>query len=124
MELITDSVVPGRWREARGPPTPAELQSTSILRVKVKSGSAKVRAGEPHDDARDMADTELCARVWTGVVPVHETIGEPIPGPSNSRAVPAYIRDYIKDSNEVSEETATQAAVEPPKKKKAEESDD
>ncbi|EJT80039.1 hypothetical protein GGTG_00045 [Gaeumannomyces tritici R3-111a-1] len=124
MELITDSVVPGRWRDARGPPTPAELQSTSILRVRVKSGSAKVRVGEPHDEARDTADAELCARVWSGVVPVHETFGEPIPGPSNSRAVPTYIRDYVKDTNEVSAETAVQAAVEPLKKEKAKESDD
>ncbi|KAL8418847.1 hypothetical protein RB594_002160 [Gaeumannomyces avenae] len=124
MELITNSVVPGRWRDARGPPTPAELQSTSVLRVRVKSGSAKVRVGEPHDEARDTTDAELCARVWSGVVPVHETLGEPIPGPSNSRAVPTYIRDYVKDTNEVSAETAVQVAVEPLKKEKAKESDD
>ncbi|KAL8305892.1 hypothetical protein RB601_009234 [Gaeumannomyces tritici] len=62
--------------------------------------------------------------ITDSVVPVHETFGEPIPGPSNSRAVPTYIRDYVKDTNEVSAETAVQAAVEPLKKEKAKESDD
>lgn len=41
MELITNSVVRDRWRHTRVPPNGAEMQSTSILRVKIAGGSAK-----------------------------------------------------------------------------------
>jgi hypothetical protein len=35
MELITNSVVPDRWKHTRVPPNNAEMQSTQILKVKV-----------------------------------------------------------------------------------------
>jgi len=45
MELITNSVCPGRWQNSRVPPDAAEMSSTQIMRVKVENGSAKVREG-------------------------------------------------------------------------------
>ncbi|KAI0434162.1 hypothetical protein F5Y09DRAFT_337849 [Xylaria sp. FL1042] len=71
MELITNSVVRDRYRHTRVPPNNAEMQSTSILRVKIASGSAKLRSGMPSDEKADLADAALLGRVWTGVVPVH-----------------------------------------------------
>lgn len=99
MELITNSVVPDRWRHTRLPPTKAELQSTGILRVRVASGSAKIRAGQAHDDKHDMDNEALVDSVWTGVLPVHQAMGEPLPSPYNKIGVPAHIADYHKDFN-------------------------
>lgn len=45
MELITNSVCPGRWHNSRVPPDAAEMSSTQIMRMRVESGSAKVREG-------------------------------------------------------------------------------
>lgn len=117
MELITDGVAAGRWAQSRQPPTSAEIQSTSVLRVKIQSGSAKVRAGEPHEEVKDAKDEELVSRVWTGVVPVYETLGKPVPGSANGVSeVPGYLADYVKDSNDVSLDRALKATVEPKKK--------
>ncbi|KAJ4293879.1 hypothetical protein N0V88_005393 [Collariella sp. IMI 366227] len=80
MELITNSVVPSRWENSRVPPNNAEMQSTSVLKVKIATGSAKIRSGGPHDERGDMEDEKLLDRVWTGVVPVYSVMGEPVPG--------------------------------------------
>jgi hypothetical protein len=69
MELITNSVVPRRWANSRVPPNAAEMQSTSVLRVRIATGSAKIRTGGPHDERGDLEDEGLLDRVWTGVVP-------------------------------------------------------
>ncbi|KAK3945557.1 hypothetical protein QBC46DRAFT_302654 [Diplogelasinospora grovesii] len=120
MELITNGVIADRWGHTRTPPNSSEMQSTSILRVSIKTGSAKIRTGMPHDDRSDMVDTELLQRVWTGVVPVYQTLGTPIPGPYNKlQNPPEYIHEYIADTNTDTKENAEKAAateVEPPKK--------
>jgi hypothetical protein len=113
MRLITDGVVAGRWRQTRVPPNAAEMQSTSILRVKIASGSAKVRTGMPHDDRGDLSDEALLDRVWTGVVPVYQTFGAPVPGPYNRLdTAPAYLADYVNYGNEQSKEYAEGPALE------------
>ncbi|KAH9907313.1 hypothetical protein F4778DRAFT_530817 [Xylariomycetidae sp. FL2044] len=113
MRLITDAVVRDRYRHTRVPPSAAELASTGILRVRVAAGSAKVRSGPPSDDDRtDRADEALLDRVWTGVVPVHLTMGEPVPGPYNRVGeVPAYLREYRDGFNEDARETAMEAVT-------------
>ncbi|KAI0408448.1 hypothetical protein F4802DRAFT_413329 [Xylaria palmicola] len=116
MELITDGVVRGRWRHTRVPPSAAEMASTSVLRVAVAAGSAKVRAGPPSDERADRADAALRDRVWTGVVPVRYVLGEPLPGPYNTLAAPpAYLDEFVREANraaaEAALEAATQAAV-------------
>ncbi|PSN67924.1 5-nitroimidazole antibiotic resistance protein [Corynespora cassiicola Philippines] len=93
MHKITDNLLPERWAKSRNPPTKAELQSTSILRVKVSSASAKVRLGGPSDERADLKNEELRKNVWTGVVPVWLQWGEPIPGEDNG---PEEVEDYIE----------------------------
>ncbi|KAI1429806.1 hypothetical protein F5Y12DRAFT_709808 [Xylaria sp. FL1777] len=111
MELITNSVVRDRYRHTRVPPNSAELQSTSILRVKIASGSAKLRTGMPNDEKSDLADAALLERVWTGVVPVHYTLGEPIPGPYNKLdTLPAYLDEFVRESNQDAKDIAAEAA--------------
>ncbi|KAL7621947.1 hypothetical protein AAE478_007447 [Parahypoxylon ruwenzoriense] len=124
MELLTDSVARGRWRGTRVPPNAAEMQSTSVLRVRIAAGSAKVRCGSPKDDRADRRDDELLDRVWTGVVPVYYTLGDPVPGPYNRvRELPRYLREFRDGFNSDARETAVAAAmpVEEGKKKGEEE---
>ncbi|KAK7978060.1 flavin-nucleotide-binding protein [Apiospora saccharicola] len=114
MELMTNSVVRDRWRNTRAPPNGAEMQSTSVLKVKIVAGSGKIRSGFPSDDKADAGDEALLDRVWTGVVPVHTTLGEPTPSPYNRvDPVPGYLVDYVKGTNKYAEETALEQMTKP-----------
>ncbi|KAL6866657.1 hypothetical protein J3F83DRAFT_715492 [Trichoderma novae-zelandiae] len=110
MELITNGVVPDRWRSSRQPPTGAEMQSTAILRVAVSSGSAKFRDGGVHDDRHDLEDEGAQSTVWTGVLPVFSSIGEPIPTGYNKVETPANVADFVRDYNKQNEEYVLAAA--------------
>ncbi|KAK4700668.1 uncharacterized protein P7C70_g5572, partial [Phenoliferia sp. Uapishka_3] len=68
LKLITNAVCPDRWENSRVPPTAAELKSTGVLRVRIESASAKINSGGSSDNATDMANEDLKARVWTGVL--------------------------------------------------------
>ncbi|KAH7310328.1 hypothetical protein BKA65DRAFT_518864 [Rhexocercosporidium sp. MPI-PUGE-AT-0058] len=126
MELITNSVVPSRWENTRVPPNAAEMGSTCILRVKVHSGSAKVREGGPLDEKGDTGDEETVGRVWTGVLPLWEQLGEPVPGPYNKvKEVPehvtAYREEFNRERKKYAEEAARMDAPVPGKKEEEEE---
>lgn len=107
MGLITDAVVPDRFRHTRLPLTGAELQSTSILRVRIDNGSAKIRTGGVIEDKKDAENAELVEGTWTGVLPMYSSFGEPIPAEGNKVDVPAYISEFVneysKDNKEYSE---------------------
>lgn len=101
MELITNSVVPNRWSNTRVPPDRAEMTSTVILKVKVVDGSGKIRDGGVSDERKDTGNEEVSNRVWTGVVPVWEAFGQPIPSPENKiTEVPEHISAYVARMNE------------------------
>jgi hypothetical protein len=68
MKAITDNLLPERWEKSRTPPSKAELSSTSILRVRIESASAKVRVGGPSEERSDLKNDELVKNTWTGVV--------------------------------------------------------
>ncbi|KAI1325073.1 hypothetical protein F5Y16DRAFT_379247 [Xylariaceae sp. FL0255] len=112
MEMVTNSVVRDRYRHTRVPPNNAEMQSTSILRVRIASGSAKIRSGMPSDEKADMADEALLDRVWTGVVPVHYTMGQPMPSPYNKvEKLPGYLDEFVTEGNKDAVEGAVEAAT-------------
>ncbi|KAI1478074.1 hypothetical protein K445DRAFT_64902 [Daldinia sp. EC12] len=114
MELITNSVVRNRYQHTRVPPNAAELQSTGVLRVKISAGSAKLRTGMPSDEKADLKNEDVLDKVWTGVVPVHYTLGEPIPGPYNRvDKVPQYLREFVQDANGYARELAFEEATKP-----------
>lgn len=95
MQRITNNIIPGRWEKSRGPPTKAELSSTSILKVRIESASAKVRDGGPSEDRADLKDGALVGRTWTGVVPYWGTWGEPVEGAQNGcPEVEGYIEEW------------------------------
>jgi nitroimidazol reductase NimA-like FMN-containing flavoprotein (pyridoxamine 5'-phosphate oxidase superfamily) len=101
MKLITDNLIPQRWEKSRTPPTPAELKSTSILKVRVESASAKIRVGGPSEDRADLKNTKLVKNTWTGVVPYWGTWGQPVEGKENGCAeVEPYIEEWaVKETS-------------------------
>ncbi|KAK3342321.1 aromatic prenyltransferase [Neurospora tetraspora] len=119
MELVTNSVVPQRYQNTRTPPNNAEMQSTSILRVKIKAGSAKIRSGEPHDERGDLNDEELRQKTWVGVVPAWMTFGEPVrAGYNKVEEVPGYLEEWRVEGNEERRREAYEAVKEVVKPKK------
>ncbi|KAK7431016.1 hypothetical protein QQZ08_002546 [Neonectria magnoliae] len=110
MELITNSVVPDRWRHTRLPPTKAEIQSTGILKVRITSGSAKISAGQAHDDKTDMGNEAMLDSTWTGVLPIHQTMGEPMPSSYNRVDVPSYVSEFVGDFNRDNTQLSLDAA--------------
>lgn len=113
MKIITDSVVPKRWDNSRTPPDSGELSSTTILRVKIASGSGKIRNGGAHDDKKDTENVNVTSKTWTGVVPVWEHFGRPVEGSENQvLEVPSYINSYIQDTNDQNEAFALEAVKE------------
>jgi len=114
MRLVTNSVMPERWENTRTPPDSAEMQSTVVLKVKVVSGSGKIRDGGPHDEAKDEKRADLTKSIWTGVVPVYETLGQPVPSGSNKvEDVPEYIRRYVAETSKSNEAYSMNAARKP-----------
>ncbi|CAG8153471.1 unnamed protein product [Penicillium olsonii] len=100
MKLITNSVLEDRWDHSRVPPDRAEMQSTVILKVKIVSGSGKIRDGGVSDERKDSDNEQVTKTVWTGVIPVWETLGAPIPsGDSQVAAIPEYISSFIAQKN-------------------------
>ena len=73
LRCFTNHIVAGRWEEARQP-TEQELKATSVLALPLQEVSAKVRTGPPVDDEEDYS-----MPIWAGVVPVQQTVGEPLP---------------------------------------------
>lgn len=105
MEKITDKVLFGRWANTRVPPNKGEMASTQIVRVRVESGSGKIRDGPPGDDKCDTDDNEVLDRVWSGYVPLVERLEEPVPSTYNRvTEVPVHIKDYVKAFNDEAEE--------------------
>lgn len=111
LELITNSVVPDRWDNTRVPADGGEMSSTVILKVKVVDGSGKTRTGSANDEKKDTENDEVTGRVWTGVVPVWETFGQPVPGPGNKVPLPGYLHSFVARHNHqnrtIAEGTAT-----------------
>ncbi|KAF2475508.1 uncharacterized protein BDR25DRAFT_382533 [Lindgomyces ingoldianus] len=125
MQLITNSVVPGRYTNTRIPPDGAEMQSTRILKLKVTGASGKVREGIPEDERKDMKREDVLDAVWTGVIPVYEKLGEPQPGPYNRIAnIPEHVTKFVKEENETREKYAFEAAHKPAPVKREKKSED
>jgi len=127
MKLVTNSVVPDRYDNTRVPPDNSEMQSTRILKMKIIAASGKVREGVPVDERKDMKREDVLDSVWTGVVPIYEKLGEPVPGPYNRiKKVPAHVADFVKGQNKIREDYCSAAALKPApvKRKKPGEADD
>jgi nitroimidazol reductase NimA-like FMN-containing flavoprotein (pyridoxamine 5'-phosphate oxidase superfamily) len=113
LRLMVNDVVPNRWENARNPPTKAELQTTTVLRIRIVSASAKINTGSIVDDRKDLQNEEATSTVWTGVVPVWEHIGPPVASETNKVAqVPPYMNAWIQGRNTSREKYGVGAAAE------------
>lgn len=88
LELFTEKMCPGRWKEIRKP-TPGEWKATMVIAFPIEDASAKVRTGPPVDD-----DEDYDMNVWAGVLPIQNEKKEPIPDPKLKSGIP--IPDYLK----------------------------
>ena len=90
LERFVEALIPGHLQHVRGA-TDQELAATLVVRLPVDEASAKIRTGDPLDDASD-----LNADVWAGVIPLRVVPGQPRPSADLNPdiAVPAYVRDY------------------------------
>jgi hypothetical protein len=111
MKLVTNSVLADRWDHTRVPPDNAEMSSTVILKVKIVDGSGKIRDGGVSDERKDKTNDDVTNKVWTGVVPVYEVFGDPVPSPENKVSeVPEYITSFIANMNKRNRHYAETAA--------------
>ena len=83
LEAMTETLVPGRWREVRGPST-TELKATAVLALPISDASVKTRTGPPDDDFSEDAAID----VWAGVIPIHQRYGTPEPSPGLRSGIP------------------------------------
>jgi nitroimidazol reductase NimA-like FMN-containing flavoprotein (pyridoxamine 5'-phosphate oxidase superfamily) len=76
LRALTEHLAPGSW-EATRPPTRKELGKTTVLALSLHEAAVKVRSGPPKDDDEDVE----AAAVWAGVLPLHQSWGDPEPCP-------------------------------------------
>ncbi len=91
---ITEHLMPGRWDDARQP-TSQELKATLTLAMAITEWSVKVGEGHPDDLPNDLT-TVQGRNLWAGVVPIIQTLGEPLPDPyvPDEVPVPSYIEQW------------------------------
>ncbi|MEM0982114.1 MAG: pyridoxamine 5'-phosphate oxidase family protein [Cyanobacteria bacterium P01_H01_bin.58] len=90
LKVLSEHIIPGQWEQARKPTAP-EVKGTTVLAFPIEEGSAKIRRGDPNDNAKDYA-----LPIWAGQLPLKLTAGAPIPDAKLSPdiAVPENITDY------------------------------
>ena len=90
LKVLSEHMVPGQWNHARQP-TEQEVNGTTVLAFLMEEGSAKIRSGDPIDNADDYA-----LPIWAGQVPLKLTAGMPIPDAKLAPdiAVPENIAHY------------------------------
>lgn len=85
---FVNGLFPGRYESLR-PDHAQDLKATMVLGMEISEGSAKIRTGGPIDDEQDYD-----LPIWAGVIPVHSSVGKPIPDPRNIDGVP--VPDHVK----------------------------
>jgi nitroimidazol reductase NimA-like FMN-containing flavoprotein (pyridoxamine 5'-phosphate oxidase superfamily) len=87
MQVISEHLLAGRWRDVRGP-TRAEVDATSVIEFTITEASAKIRTGPPVDD-----DEDYGRPTWAGVLPFKLQADAPMPDPRLAAdiAIPQYL---------------------------------
>lgn len=88
---FVDAMLPGRAAEAR-PANRKELAATSLLRLQIVDASAKVRTGDPIDEAADLALPH-----WAGLLPVRQGYEKPLAAADLDPQIP--IPDSLRDAS-------------------------
>lgn len=81
MRLLTNHMWQNRW-EATYPVAQSAMKSVQVIEVSIRAASAKVRAANigDFDPATVLGQSPGWQQkdVWSGLVPVYETFGEPV----------------------------------------------
>ncbi|VAV92490.1 Pyridoxamine 5'-phosphate oxidase-related, FMN-binding [hydrothermal vent metagenome] len=77
LEAFFDKLFAGRWQTLRSM-TGQEMKATSILRLKIDQGAAKIRTGPPIE-----AKGDLPGKVWSGVLDFDHSIRQAQPSADN-----------------------------------------
>lgn len=90
LRAFTEHIVPNRWDEVRLPNS-KELKATTVLRLPIEEASAKIRTGNPVDDAEDYD-----LPVWAGVIPLKIKADAPQDDSQLKAGItaPDYVLDY------------------------------
>eukprot|EP01084_Bolivina_argentea_P256292 431445_1 len=94
LTIISEHILPNRWEYTRLPSN-AELLQTTVLRIKMEYVSGKIRNGPPGDDKND-----LNLRIWSGLMPIHKSIGTLQPDESTQNmnlSIPNHIIEWEKN---------------------------
>lgn len=104
--ITTNSLIPDRAEYSR-PPNKLELTSVQFLRVKIVDASAKLRAGAGDDVRAEKDNPDATKNVWTGVIPMWEHFGVPVPSRINEvESIPEHVTSYIERTNKENESYA------------------
>lgn len=92
LDALVEHLVPGRTADARGA-NASELKQTLVIRLPIDEASAKIRTGDPIDDAEDMS-----LPVWAGVIPLTVDAAAPLDAADLEPGipVPAYAARYTR----------------------------
>ena len=95
LKLISENVLPGRWNDVREP-TKKELDVTTVIAIVIEEAAAKIREGDPKDDAKDYD-----LPVWAGVIPFETSFGDPISDPKLAEGIglPEHIKQLYRETS-------------------------
>jgi uncharacterized protein len=87
LQVISEHVIPGRWRDVRGP-SEKELKATLVLEFAISEASAKIRKGPPVEEEEDYK-----LPTWAGVLPLMLEAKTPVPDPQMGAGaeIPQYL---------------------------------
>ena len=90
LDYFIERIYPGRVATLR-PVNQQELKGTTLIAMQIEEASAKLRVGEPKDDAEDYA-----LDIWAGVIPIRQVIGaiENDPKLKTGVALPEHLRRF------------------------------
>jgi len=92
LKVISEHLIPNRWEEVRAPNT-KELKGTTVLKLKITEGAAKVRTGDPKDEKEDHN-----LDIWAGQIPLKIVASESIDDTLLRSKIPvsSSVQNYIK----------------------------
>lgn len=92
LKIISEHLIPERWDEVRAPNT-KELKGTTVLKLSITEGAAKIRTGHPKDEK---ADHPL--DIWAGQIPLKTIALEAIEDELLRPNIPVSpsVQNYIK----------------------------
>lgn len=97
MQALTNHMSSKRWSSVN-PVSPRAMAAVQVLKVRVQSGSAKIRATNVNGLEKEGFGPR--EDVYTGVVPLYEVLGDPVgSGYHPARPVQPEIQEWIEKRN-------------------------